>query len=664
MKNKVLIFGGTTEGRELADLLSKASISHAVSVATEYGGEIETQSGEDNLFVGRRNAAEIAELITAEDINIIVDATHPFATGASAEIKKACDKAGREYIRLSRNTDYSSKYGDHVVTVKSTMDAARQLSKLGRVILILTGSKNLKEIVDELPTDKEIYARVLPNEESIGKCKEAGLSGKHIIAMQGPFSKQLNVALIREVCADVILTKESGKSGGFDEKIEAAAECGIKAVVMENPEKEDEKSAGKSLEEVFKYISKENDGINNDAPHKITVAGMGPGGSGFFTADFERAAKKADIIFGAPTVLSLFKELTGNSIRTESIYRGDEIVKYLAENNEIANPLVIYSGDISLCSGATKAVKCFENSGYKVFAIPGISSVTLFAKKLQIDLERCKILSVHGKEANVTGYALKNEKLIVLAQGREQAKAIISKLPDNLQFVLGCELGGRNEKIITVNPSKEHDLEIPDGRILIYIENPYVKNNPVYKCISDDEFIRGKVPMTKEEIRSFSIRKLGLTPSSVLYDIGAGTGSISVEAALIHPDIKVYSIEKNEEALEIITSNRNKFYAENISIVAGNAPEALEGLPVPTHVFIGGSSGNMEEIIKCVRELNKDVRIVINCLTPETLSDVVSVIKKMTDSSPDITQIMSTRFKKTGNYNLPCAQNPVYIIAL
>ena len=169
--------------------------------------------------------------------------------------------------------------------------------------------------------------------------------------------------------------------------------------------------------------------------------------------------------------------------------------------------------------------------------------------------------------------------------------------------------------------------------------------------------------MTKEEIRSFSIRKLGLTCSSVLYDIGAGTGSVSIEASLIHPDIRVYSIEKKKEAIELLYKNREKFYVENMEVIEGTAPEALDGLKVPTHVFIGGSSGNMREIIEKVRELNDKARIVINCLTPHTLSEVMNIVAGLHYREPEITQISATRFKKVGSYDLPDAQNPVYIVS-
>lgn len=183
-----------------------------------------------------------------------------------------------------------------------------------------------------------------------------------------------------------------------------------------------------------------------------------------------------------------------------------------------------------------------------------------------------------------------------------------------------------------------------------------------YGLIPDDEFIRGKVPMTKAEIRSVSLLKLGLRSNAVFYDVGSGTGSVAVSAALLDPEIKVYAIEKKKEALELIGLNKIKFAVDNLDIIEGKAPDVLEYLPSPTHVFIGGSDGNTKEIIDCVREKNKNVKIVINTVTMETLCEV----KKYTEEhsiEAEFVQINSSRGENMGKYTLMKASNPVYIIS-
>lgn len=134
--------------------------------------------------------------------------------------------------------------------------------------------------------------------------------------------------------------------------------------------------------------------------------------------------------------------------------------------------------------------------------------------------------------------------------------------------------------------------------------------------------------MTKEEVRTVSLSKLRLTADSVCYDVGAGTGSLSIEMALRAHQGQVWAIEKKEDAVELIHRNKLKFAADNLEIVEGLAPEALKDLPAPTHAFIGGSSGNLKEIVKLLVEKNPQVRIVINCITLETVSEALETAKE------------------------------------
>ena len=189
-------------------------------------------------------------------------------------------------------------------------------------------------------------------------------------------------------------------------------------------------------------------------------------------------------------------------------------------------------------------------------------------------------------------------------------------------------------------------------------------NNNIYKNINDEEFIRDKVPMTKEEVRSLSIIKLGLKEDSIFYDIGAGTGSISIEAALNVPEGKVFSIEKKEEAVELINKNKKKFKVDNLYVVSGKAPQVLMNLDLPTNAFIGGSSGNLKEIIEILIYKNPKIKIVINAITLETLSEVLECIKKFPLINVDITQITVAKSRQVAGLNMMTGQNPIYIITL
>ena len=169
--------------------------------------------------------------------------------------------------------------------------------------------------------------------------------------------------------------------------------------------------------------------------------------------------------------------------------------------------------------------------------------------------------------------------------------------------------------------------------------------------------------MTKEEIREISICKLNLKTDSVLYDIGSGTGSIAIEAASLSDDIKVYAIEKKDEAVKLINANKDKSGLDNIEIINGTAPECLGGLSVPTHAFIGGSSGNLKDILNCLKELNPRMRVVINAISIETVCEIKEVMNLYDICNDELVQVQVSRADKIGNYNLMKAENPVWIFS-
>lgn len=178
----------------------------------------------------------------------------------------------------------------------------------------------------------------------------------------------------------------------------------------------------------------------------------------------------------------------------------------------------------------------------------------------------------------------------------------------------------------------------------------------------DEWFIRGKVPMTKSEVRAVSISRLELAPDSVLWDVGAGTGSVSVEASFLLPEGQVYAVEKNPQAVELIRKNREKFGRDNLTVVPGDAPGALGQLPDPTHVFLGGSGGRMGEILDLAMGRNPRVRVVINIISLESLGEAVSWLERRKISG-EIVSLQTARGRRAGRYHLMEGQNPVYVIA-
>ncbi len=686
MRDKVLIFGGTTEGRVLADILRRSGIPHEVSVATEYGRNIEISSGEDNILTGRLSSDEIKKLLTCGEYLLVIDATHPFAVKASSDIKVACDEARVDYLRLSRDTSDIVSNKD-LISYVDTMDmAGRELDKTKGNILLLTGSKDLSTIASGISNLDRVYVRVLPSIESIRLCEEAGIRGRHVIAMQGPFSTEMNIALIDECDAKVILTKESGRSGGYYEKIEAADKCGIQVIVVRNPEKKNSEEKILGMKDILDKMAAEyhlpivcddrecgnerQSSIGTSDVRTIVIAGIGPGDENYRTLDVQRTLKSADVIFGAESVIGRISEVGAQRV---PLYEAGKIIEYLDDHPEFVRPVAVYSGDISLSSGARKAEEKFQEAGYETVKMSGISSVALFANRIGEALEKVHVLSAHGRYCNVTGYARRYEKLIVLPSDAEDAIRIcrdVLTVGSNEDFsgdvnefsiVAGCDLGTDKEEVFLID--FENIRIRAEARVLLFIEHTKLNDIQVIPYLRDEDIIRGNVPMTKEEIRALITRELSLSSGSIFYDIGAGTGSISLEAALLHPEIKVYSYEKNDEALSLLSQNRDKYRLSNMEIIPGEAPSSLIKKVIPSHAFIGGSSKKLKEIIESLVSINPQVRVVLTCVTLETISEITKMADELELYDFKVTQVQVTRYGKRGSYHLADAANPVFIIS-
>ena len=169
--------------------------------------------------------------------------------------------------------------------------------------------------------------------------------------------------------------------------------------------------------------------------------------------------------------------------------------------------------------------------------------------------------------------------------------------------------------------------------------------------------------MTKEEIRAAVIAKLGLERDSVLWDVGAGTGSVSIEAALLSEDIRVYAVEKNAEAIALLRENKRKFKTDWVEIVEGTAPDALKNLEAPTHVFIGGSSGNVKDILRTVLKMNSRARVVLTAISLETVKEAMEAMQEGLLPNAEVTQIFVAKSRELGTFHMMMGQNPVYIIS-
>lgn len=391
---------------------------------------------------------------------------------------------------------------------------------------------------------------------------------------------------------------------------------------------------------------------------KIYLIGTGMGSKGTLTEKGRELINKADLIIGSERMT----DIAGSDKRIFNEYRADEIARYLKNLNADV-VCILLSGDVGFYSGAKKLISAL--SAYDLELIPGISSVVYFCSAVKTDWQDIKLLSLHGKEANALMYIKRYKKVFMLLSGNENIRELCSKLcmygMGDVMLHIGQRLSYEDEKITSTRARDIKEFNFDSLSVLI-AENERAEDNSM-RCIGDDEFIRGRVPMTKSEIRTLSIMKLNLKPNSILYDVGAGTGSVSVEASEKLIDGKIFAIEKNEEALSLIEKNKIKFAADNINIVSGTAPEAFEKLPPPTHMFIGGSAGNMEEIINCALRKNPNVKIVINAIALNTVGEAAGIINKH-GFKADIASVTVAKNRQAGNYQLMVGNNPVYIIVL
>ena len=657
---RCIVFSGTTEGRLLSDALSAHKVGHLVCVAGTYGEEMMKEDPCREVHVGRMDADAMKEFFKASgagEETLIVDATHPYASEVTANIKSACDACDLKYIRVIRSSDESASEG--YPKYASADECAKALNKTEGNILLTTGSKELGVYCENVTEEvlARTYVRVLPSIESLEICEKCGIEKSHIIAMHGPFTKDMNAALIKQYSIKHLVTKESGGAGGFDEKILAARDEGVTAHIIERPSKEE----GVSVETALTMVLNDEEPVMN-----ITIAGIGMGSPCCETADVRLAINDADMVFGAERLLK-----NVNSSRKYPMYLAKDIIPVL-ESEKPFRPVILYSGDAGFYSGAQKMIAALKSwrDDINIRILPGISSFSYLSSRVGVSYDDAVLFSLHGKDSDenmaLLGDAVKfNSKVITLMSGGKDVKKI-AEIMNSLNIagtlIAGVNLSYDDEKIITMTPDEALNYEEP-GIVTVLIQNDAPAKKPLINVIKDSDMIRGEIPMTKECIRHESIIRLGLCEGDVMYDIGGGTGSVSIEAASLSRNLKVYSFEKKPEAVSLIKENIQKACLYNIEVIEGNAPETFEGLPAPDRVFIGGSDGKLSEIIKYLSGLKKGIRYVINAVSLETFEEVKKLMADYDVTEDEIVQISVTGVRKAGDHHLMSAQNPVWVFS-
>ena len=388
---------------------------------------------------------------------------------------------------------------------------------------------------------------------------------------------------------------------------------------------------------------------------EINIIGMGMSEK-TLTAEALALINDADILIGAKRLINEFSELNKPSYNA---YLSNDILEII-EKTDAEKIAILVSGDVGFYSAAEKLTETLKE--YSPNLIAGISSVSYFFAKCSLPWKDANLISCHGLDTNIVSSVRRNRFTFALTGKNipELQKELVKYGFGDLKVWIGENLGSDEESIQESKISDLDGKEFSSLTVLI-IENPDFDSR-IRTGIPDEEFIRGKVPMTKSEVRAVCLSKLALSPTDIAYDIGCGTGSVTIEMAFSAYDGKVYAFDKNEEAIALLEQNCQKFHLDNVEALCGLAPECLKDLPVPDVAFIGGSSGNMDEIVSYLYGINDKMRFVITAVTLENAMAGLDSLKNV-GISGDIVQVAVSKGRQIGDLHMLMAQNPIFIIS-
>lgn len=459
---KVLLFGGTAEGRELASFCADSGIPAVVSVFSDYGEEVLTPHPLLDIRRGALDKDGILALIREKDIALVIDATHPYAKNITANVREACLEAEVRLLRVRRKE--SGLEGDYCFS--SVREAVSFLKDHPGNVFVTTGSHELSEFSLLPDFADRVYARVLPSSNVLATLEEMGLPGNRRIAMQGPFSEEMNEIQLKECRAKYLVTKESGNAGGYPEKIEAARKLGVKVLVIRRPE---EASPGMSADEVKKELLRFKE-------RTFILAGAGGGSVSLLTGEVKEEVLLADAVFGSPRMVGLAGKLGKESRDIYPEYRPERVLSVVAEHPDWKRVVILFSGDPGFSSGALPMLRELEKRGEKVRILPGISSISLFAARLCVPWDRAGLVTLHGRKGDLSFLERQDTKgYFILAGGEQGTARVLDELADS----------GRGDWKASVG----ENLSLPEERIrsgtvnglcgysysslsLIYLEKP------------------------------------------------------------------------------------------------------------------------------------------------------------------------------------------------
>lgn len=428
----------------------------------------------------------------------------------------------------------------------------------------------------------------------------------------------------------------------------------------------------------------------------LTVIGMGPGSQSCLTLEALEALKKADLIVGASRLLETLPEGCTKNRKTAV---SAQAVCDTVHGSDSSFPCVVCTGDTGCYSLCTGLGNYWDG---ELSILPGIGSMSYFSARIHLAWQDWKVVSAHGRACDPVQAVSQNPEVFFLTGPDNPAQALCRQLTEAgfgaCQAYVGEKLSYPDERIMSGTVQKiAEETFAPLSVLVVRRDEPLMDSvepvgdtqdypaacsavTQVQDCavtlstwrqratahgagLPDGWFIRGEVPMTKQEVRTVALAKLGAAGGKVLYDVGAGTGSVSVELALLAGQAQVYAIECEEDAAELIKQNRDRFGCENLNVILGKAPEALKELPAPDAAFIGGTKGNLPEILSVLFTKNPSVRVVVTAILLETALQACESLEVLTGKAAEVMQLQVSRSKKAGRSHMMCANNPIFLIS-
>ena len=411
---------------------------------------------------------------------------------------------------------------------------------------------------------------------------------------------------------------------------------------------------------------------------KVTIIGAGPGNPDLLSRAALDAIDIADVVIGAHRALAGI-DVPPDVVRCELVKTAD-IVAALTDAASWQRAVVVMTGDVGLFSGARRLVEALSGDAQvDVRVVPGISSASYLAARLARPWQDWRFASAHGVACDIVAEAERAGELFLVTSGGEDPSRLSGELVQagfgDARVTVAERLSYPDERITCATASEIVGQTFDDLNVMLIdfaggagspagasraasSRWPYASSG-----IPDELFIRGDVPMTKQEVRAVALAKLRLTATDTVWDVGAGTGSVSIEAALVARAGSVWAVERNAAGVRLIRENADAFGCGNVHAVPGVAPEALVKLPVPDAVFVGGSAGELPSIVEAALEKNSQVRLCVPCVTVETLTEACALLSGSRFKGFEACQVSAARAEAVGSHHLMKAQNPVFLVS-